>query len=378
MNPLSTFKYIKSNMRKTLPILISMLVGVFLIYLFSLITKSTSEMVNITQTNFFNKYTTVYSNNEEALPQNLLDRVSLDSNVTYVLPYKPVDGYLSYTAAFGGISISILNLQGEDIPKLLESLSLNLIQGVLPKKNAEEVIIHKRYALQNKLKVGDYIGSEVSLTYGLKGKYKISGIVDGPTMINIINEEKEKGTKDKILKQAILIRVKDIKNKDLINYLTKNAPKNIVITDYDSIYKQMIDMLSILDTLAVSLTGCIILVLCISLGNLNYISFLNRKYEFGVLSAIGYKKTSLYFKLWKENSYVCLIGYVAGIIVTTIIAVILNIAVFEPNGKLIPIWSASGVLTALCIPIFVSFLSLIAPVKELRRTDPLDIIGGSI
>ena len=78
MNPLSTFKYIKNNLNKTLPILISMLVGVLLIYLFSLITKSSSEMVDITTNNLLNKYTTIYSTNEESIPQNLLDKINTD------------------------------------------------------------------------------------------------------------------------------------------------------------------------------------------------------------------------------------------------------------------------------------------------------------
>jgi len=118
--------------------------------------------------------------------------------------------------------------------------------------------------------------------------------------------------------------------------------------------------------------------MCISLGNLNYINFVNRKYEFGVLSAIGYKKSSLYFKLWKENSFVCLLGYVGGILLTTLVAFLLNVIVLEPNGKFIPLWSTSGVIIAFLIPAFVSILSIIAPIKELRRTEPLDVIGGGI
>ena len=231
------------------------------------------------------KYAIIYSANEEQIPQNIIDRVNKDSNVAYVLPYQKVD-------------------------------------GSLPKENAQEIILHKRFALQNKLKLGDYVGSEVSLLYGLKGKYKISGIIDGPAMVNVVNENKQNISVDEIMKHAMLIRVKDIKDRGLINFLTSNPPKNIVIIEYYRIYDQMVRTLSVLNTLAVTLTISIILVLCISLGNLNYISFLNRKYEFGVLSAIGYKKTSLYFKLWKENSSVCLLGYVVGIIITTILAII--------------------------------------------------------
>lgn len=355
-----------------------MLVGVLLIYISSLLTKSSSEMVDIAMNNFNKKYVEIHSTNKDPIPQNLIDRINSDSNVSYVLPYQGVNGSLQYNAVFGSMSINSYNLQGENIPKLLKSLDIKLVQGVLPKENAHEILLHKRFALENKLKVGDYVGSEVSFSYQLEGKYKISGIIDGPAMITVVNENRQNISRDEMLKHAMLIRIKDIKNKDLINYLTKNAPTNILITDYYSSSEEMADITKVLDTLAISLIGCIILVLCISLGNLNYISFLNRKYEFGVLSAIGYKKSSLYFKLWKENASVCLLGYVAGIIVSIIIAFILNITVFEPNGKIIPLWNASGALSAFCVPVFVSFLSLIAPVKELKRTDPLEVIGTGI
>lgn len=378
MNPLSTFKYIKSNFSRTLPILISMIVGVLLIYIFSLLTQSSSEMIDITWTNINKKYASVFSTNTEPIPQNLIDRINSDSNVSYVLPYQEVNGSLGYESVFGSAGIDNFSLYGEDIPKLLKSLDIKLVQGVLPKKNAREIILHKRFALENKLKVGDYIGSEISSIYQLGGKYKISGIMDGPVMIAVVNENEKNISRDVMLKHAMLIRIKDIKNKDLISYLAKNAPKNVLVTDYYSKNEQMNDVTKVLNSLVLSLTICIILVICISLGNLNYISFLNRKYEFGVLSAIGYKKSSLYFKLWKENASVCLLGYVAGIIVSIIIAFILNITIFEPNGKLIPLWNVSGALSAFCVPLFVSFLSLIAPVKELKRTDPMEVIGGGI
>jgi len=148
--------------------------------------------------------------------------------------------------------------------------------------------------------------------------------------------------------------------------------------EYYSISKQIDEILNSMNALSYMLNMIIILVLCISLGNLNYINFVNRKYEFGVLLAIGYKKSTLYFKLWKESVTVCLLGYIGGILLSMLLAFILNLAVLYPVGKFISLWSISGAGMALFIPIFVSFLSLIAPVKELRKTDPIDVIGGVI
>ncbi|MGH4118045.1 ABC transporter permease [Clostridium sp.] len=378
MNPLSTFKYIKNNIPRTLPILIAMMVSVLLIYIFSLVTNSTLEVANLTATNIFREYTTVSSNNDQPIPKDYLDKITNDNNVGYIIPLINEYGYLQYGNVFGSMSISVLNFYEKDISRVLSTLNLELIEGELPRENKNEIIIPKKYALQSKVKTGDYIGSEVSSSYELKGKFKVSGITDGPAMIAVLSNNKNMVPRDTVIKHSILFSVKNIKDKNLINYLSEDTPKNVLIMDYYSISKQITEVSKSINALSFMLNIIIILVLCISLGNLNYINFLNRKYEFGVLSAIGYKKSTLYFKLWKENSAVCLLGYAGGMILSTLIAFILNTTVLYPSGRFIPLWNASGAGIALIVPIFVSFLSLIAPIKELRKTDPLDVIGGVI
>lgn len=378
MNPLSTFKYIKNNVSKTLPILIAMIVSVLLIYIFSLVTKSSIEVANLTGTNIFSKYTIVSSNNEEPIPKNYVDKITNDNNVGHVIPLISEYGYLQYSNVFGSMSIEVLNFYEKDIAPVISKLNMKLAEGRLPMESKNEIIIPKKYALQNKVKTGDYIGSEVSSSYAIKGKFKVSGITDGPVMLAVISDNKDNIPRETVIKHSIFFSVKDVKDKNLINYLSKDTPKNVLIMDYYSIVKQIDEVLKSVDALSFMLNMIIIFVLCVSLGNLNYINFLNRKYEFGVLSAIGYKKSVLYFKLWKENSTVCLLGYAGGILLSTLVAYILNLAVLYPNGKFISLGSVSGAGIALMVPILVSFLSIIAPIKELRKTDPLDVIGGVI
>lgn len=378
MSPLSTFKYIMNNISKTLPVLISMVVSVLLIYIFSLVTKSTFEMADLTVTNIFSKYTIVMSNNQEPIPSAYLEKITNDKNVGNIIPSINNNGYLRYDNIFGGMSIEVMNFYEEDIPKVITTLNMELIEGTLPRLNKNEIIIPKKYALQNKLKTGDYIGSEISSSYGLKGKYRISGITEGPAVMAVISNNDNAISRDTAMKQSLLFSVKNLQDKNLINYLSENTPKNVLIMDYYSTSIQMKEIFNSMNALSYILNIIIILVLCISLGNLNYINFLNRKYEFGVLSAIGYKKSALYFKLWKENLTVCILGYIGGILLSTLIALILNLTILYPEGKFLPLWSISGAGIAIFLPVIISFLTLIAPIKELRKTDPLDVIGGVI
>ncbi len=378
MSPLSTFKYIFNNISKILPILISMVVSVLLIYLFSLVTKSTFEMADLTVANIFSKYTIVSSNNREQIPEDFLEKITSDTNVGHIIPANSSNGYLRYDNIFGGMTIEVMDFYEKDISQVVTTLDMKIIEGRLPIENKDEIIIPKKYALQNKLKMGNYIGSEVSSDFGIKGKFKISGITDGPTLLAITSSNKNNIPREIAMKQSILFSVENLQDKNLINYLSEHTPKNVLIMDYYSTSKQMEEIFNSMNGLSYILNMIIILVLCISLGNLNYINFLNRKYEFGVLSAIGYKKHSLYFRLWKENATVCIIGYIGGLLLGTLIAFILNLTLLYPDGKFLPMWSFSGAGIAILLPVIISFLTLIAPIKELRKTDPLDIIGGVI
>ena len=192
-------------------------------------------MVEITMTNCFEKYTIISSNNEDPIPKDYLDRINKDDNVGHVIPLINKSGYLNYSGLMGTMGITTINIYGSDIPQLINTLNIKLIQGILPRENKDEIIVPKKFALQNKLKIGDYIGSEVSSSYEIKGKLKISGITDGPVLLAILSNNKQNISRDKILNRSFIFSVKNIKDKSLINYLSKNTPKNILIMDFYSI-----------------------------------------------------------------------------------------------------------------------------------------------
>jgi putative ABC transport system permease protein len=206
----------------------------------------------------------------------------------------------------------------------------------------------------------------------------ISGIMDGPLLIAFSSNNKSKLSPDKVMTYSFMFSLKDNNDTSIIKKINNTEANNVVIADSGRIKKMLGQILQILYIFTASLDLVTIFILCISLGNLNYISFLNRKYEFGVLSAIGYKKSQLCLKLWKENSLICFAGYVCGIILATLVCYLANLAIWEVNGKHVPLWSNAGIIYALAVPLFVSLFGLLPPIKELRRTDPIEVLGGNI
>jgi putative ABC transport system permease protein len=379
MRPLSILKYARNNILKTLPVFISMTVGVFLIYFFTLITLSSKQAIDMVGYSVFTNYTIVHTTDySHSIPEILIDKMNTHPNTDKVIPLLEDIGNLHYESVFGFMSFTTLNLYPKDMPEVISNLEMKLLEGSLPGENLHEIAVPKKFAVQNKLSLGDYIGREVDQKYNIAGRYKISGIIDGPSLISITNNNNDNIGYDTALNYSLLLSLKDNTDLSLIHELNAANLNKAMIISGEDVTAEVKQTLVIIDTFAIVLAATIILVLCISLGNLNYITFLNRKYEFGVLSAIGYKKSTLYFKLWKENSLICISGYSAGILLSSLIAYLLNVSVFEPVGKYISIWNFSGAILALLIPAFVSLFSLAAPMKELKKSDPIEVLSGMI
>jgi putative ABC transport system permease protein len=378
MKPLATLNYTKNNLIKALPIFISMMVGVFLVYFISLVGKNSVDTMDITKYKFLDSYIFVHTDNGTSLPEDIVEKVKNSSSVEKIVPLLSNRGAFIYNSVFGSMSFYNLNLYDKDISTVLSRLDMKLIEGRLPVQDKNEVLIPDKYAKQKKLKTDDSIGSEVSPEYGLKGKYIISGIIEGPILISITSNNTDQISPDNAAAHSFMFSLKDNDDKSIIKELNCSKTNNVIVADYDYVKGALGYVLEVLNAFTLSLDLVTILVLCISLGNLNYMNFLNRKYEFGVLSVIGYKKTKLYFKLWKENLLVCLSGFGAGLVLATLVSFLANITVWEIDGKSVPLWSASGIAYSLAVPLLVSIFGLLPPIRELRKVDPIDVLGGNI
>lgn len=357
---------------------ISMLVGVMLIYFLSLIVKSNYDFEDDIDFNFLRKYTEVYVTENGDIPENILKEIEDNSNTERIVPYLYSSLSLPLQNVMSNNSFRTLNLFEEDIQYVLDTLDLKLIEGKLPSMNNNEIVLHERYAKQKKLKVGDGFGSEVNPEYGLKGSYKICGLVEGPCILAVVSDNKSNIPKDVYARKFIMFSIKDVNNRSFVDSILGHAPSNLGIDDLNSQKELAYKMLSINKVLFAVLTFFITFVLSISMANLSYISFMNREDEFQVLSAIGYRRKFLLKKLAKENALVYTAGYFSGILLCILLVYLLNLSLFEPQGKVMPLLSVSGFLTALVIPVIVGIVSLLPAAKQLKKREVVDVIGSTV
>jgi putative ABC transport system permease protein len=357
MRPLSPVKYVKSNMKKVAISAIGVMIGVFVVYFYSLITETTNYAMQIAGVNQVKEFSIIYPGNNKELPQTLIEEFKNKESVKDILPIKTGAGSLRYHLGLSSMQVDVYNLYSEDIPKFLDRLDLKLKAGELPKEGTKDILIPERFAKQNNLKVNSIIDKNL-ITAKLDGDYRVCGIFDGPSIIGVVNEESLGIDRIEAFKYGFLYSSKDGSHKDL-SYLKDRQDIKVQVYDYKQARKFMKDMGAVMNLFSYGLGAFMIVILCITLGNLNYITFSNRIQEFFILHSMGYKNSTLMRKLWKENLLVCSAGYIFGLLLAITVVTILNITVFSPNGKPFLILSYSGLICSAAIPAFVSFFSLI-------------------
>lgn len=354
MKPLSPLKYILANIKKVLITVITVAIGVFVVYFYSLVTITTEELVNLTGGNFVKEHSIVYSKSYIEIPKSIVDDFKVSSNTKSMIPIKPVVGSLRYSLGVGSSSFDIENLYSEDIDMLMKGLNLSMVEGSVPRENTNDILIPLRYAKQNNLKIDSIINEE---TARVNKEYKVSGIMDGDNIIAIVNTESLTKRED-AFKYGFIYSTHNGSNRDMSN-IKQELDVSIDVIDYKYMEDNFKEMMRAMNSLNYVMSTFIIIVLCITLGNLNYITFKNRVNEFFILYAIGYKNSILMIKLWRENLILCLLGYGLGILTCIITVAILNLTIFNPVGKPFLLLSESGFIASFIIPVFVSLFSLI-------------------
>ena len=357
MRPLSPLVYFKSNTKSVLPIFISIAVGVILVYFYALLSATFAKMENVATFDVMNKHNAAYTSDNKPLPGSFYKKVKKTGGKGMIAVKMNLSGLPYFRGGLGNAVMLTFNIFDDDTQRLLQTYGIRLVAGNLPRNNRHEILVPREYALYNHLAVGDFIGSEVSDSYQFLGKYRICGLTEGQVFFAVACQPGVE-TREQIMERGALYPVDHLSAITQKNLLS-NLPANVSYKSYDS-YKQSLAMImTAMQSVTYFLTGIIIIILCIALGNINAILFANRSDELTIFNAIGYTKGSLSRKLWKENINVCLIGYLVGIGFTEFVAWLLNSAVLHAQGEEISLLSLSGMVAAIVMPIFVSIFSLL-------------------
>jgi len=357
MKPLNPFSYLKSNVKKTLPIFVSEAVGVLLIYIFALFAATTNKMVEIATFDVTDKYNIVYTKDGTNLPQSFLNELEDLQDVSVIPVQMNLSGLAYYRGGMGGTTMLTFNLFENDTQAFVDSFGIELAEGAFPQNNQFEMLVPLEFALQNGLVVGDYIGNDVSDEYSFNGKYRICGLIQGDVLFAVTCQPGD-NTKEQIMSKGAMYQIDGLSIVEQ-GQLISTLPENAIAITRDYYQQEFSATLNSMNILTYILTAVMVVILCIALGNLNIVLLANRRDELTILHAIGFTKRKLSQKLWMENLFVCTGGYLAGVLITMLAIWLLNTLLLIPQGKVLEIIDWNGLIIAFALPAIISIFSLL-------------------
>jgi len=372
MKPLYAIKYIRSNKKKSFSVIACIAAAVFLLYSFQILMSSLHNCYELIYGKPQEKFSAIYPSNNNTLDDLLIDSVKNHKNVEKVIPF--VSKYTLFNNGTMNTGVTVYSMDIEDMNYYMNSFHIKLKEGRLPSGSNDEIILDYRLANNKNLKLNDIIGNEVQRSETLKGKYKIVGITEG-TIISALTLSDKSLDKNTLYKYGMLVFPKKDKLEEVTTFLNTNHYGTKVISyksvqeEFDSIFDSTNKTINILAALLIA-------ALSISVGNICYVHFFQRRKEFGTLSALGYSRSFLIKRAFYEIALMNLIGFILGLLLSIFVGLVLKIIFINTAGITVSLLLKTGLIQCSCIPIFTTLLALKPINFMIKRVDAVSMIEG--
>lgn len=372
------FKYYLSNKRRGISLIFVMALTVFSIYFVTSLVQSIFSTVEYSNIACLNDFSFVYPvGGSSFLSDETVEKIQKDDSVKKAYPIL-----LEYTVInniFGTTSGYVAFMDEADIGEIFDDYSLTVTEGRLPQENSYELIMHEDMLKNKGLSVGDTFGSAVDDGEPIEGTYTITGAFSGNSYMAFGT----KSYKQKELEELGL----DFKNTTFGLLVT---PK----TDLDAM-NTMLDTMSHDEAAAMTLSyaqktlkdnvssikflmGVIVIVIAVSISAAVCIvletTYNDRMEEFGILYAIGYKKSWLFRNIIAEIVVLVFISWILGLILSYGVLSLVAKSVFEPMGQMLSIVSIQSLLYTIIVMVVFVVVTILVTILKFAQKDLIAII----
>lgn len=372
------FKYYLSNKRRGISLIFVMALTVFSIYFVTSLVQSIFSTVEYSNIACLNDFSFVYPvGGSSFLSDETVEKIQKDDSVKKAYPIL-----LEYTVInniFGTTSGYVAFMDEADIGEIFDDFSLTVTEGRLPEENSYELIMHEDMLKNKGLSVGDTFGSAVDEGEQIDGKYMITGAFSGDSYMAF-------GTKSYRQKELEELGL-DFKNTTFGLLVT---PK----TDLDAM-NTMLDTMSHDEAAAMTLSyaqktlkdnvssikflmGVIVIVIAVSISAAVCIvletTYNDRMEEFGILYAIGYKKSWLFRNIIAEIVVLVFISWILGLILSYGVLSLVAKSVFEPMGQMLSIVSIQSLLYTIIVMVVFVVVTILVTILKFAKKDLIAII----
>jgi putative ABC transport system permease protein len=372
------FKYYLSNKRRGISLIFVMALTVFSIYFVTSLVQSIFSTVEYSNIACLNDFSFVYPVGGSSFLQNeTVEKIKNDDSVENAYPIL-----LEYTVInniFGTTSGYAAFMEAADIKEIFNDYSLTVTEGRLPQENSYELIMHEDMLKNKGLSVGDTFGSAVDDGEPIEGTYTITGAFSGNSYMAFgtksykQKELEELGLDFKNTTFGLLVTPKtdlDTMN-TMLDTMSHNEAAAMTLSyaqktlkDNVSSIKFLMGVIAIVIAVSISAAVCIVL----------ETTYNDRMEEFGILYAIGYKKSWLFRNIIAEIVVLVFISWILGLILSYGVLSLVAKSVFEPMGQMLSIVSIQSLLYTIIVMAVFVVVTILVTILKFAKKDLIAII----
>jgi len=362
MKPLSMVNFIKGSVRKILPLTITLCLAVALLYFLSLVKSQLEGQVREVNITTLENISLISG---RGTPLTDEDIKKLDNeNIREWYEVKLFG--TSYNMALGGITSTLITMaEKDDILELLQHQKAKLVEGAMPQRPME-VILHRKMAANKGVTIGTIIEKD-SEGWQIEEDIKVVGLIEGPGVFALgarYSNNLQDGFPLSICTVPFEGRLYEMNE-----YIERSFSSKYQIDNLSAAKGWFGKMQGPMNGIMFLIGIVLVFVLSVLLGNISMIQYTQRRKEFELLHAIGYTKKYIVLKMLKEIGISSTIGYVGGIVLAIIVALIMNICIWSDKGMDMPLIDFGHMSVVFIVPLIITLTSMIAPLKMLKFRD---------
>lgn len=379
MKPLTPLKYYGENKKRAFTVIaILTLAAAVVSFITSLIISITIDATKANLDPLVPMSLVMSSSEDVFIKDEIADKIKDFDEVERIYNISIEQTFLN--TLVGNTSAFVITPDNEsDMKPLLEDIGIALKDGRLPGGSDFEVALHERILANKSLKVGDYIGSDMDDNEWMTGKYKIVGTLSGDAIVSVANKNSYKEnmikaglTFDKPIAQALI--PKDGKIADMNEKIEQLSKKEVSYFTHSSLERMFAEQLASLNIMLFIIIFVVVFIVSISISALIYIVYMNRSEEFGILCAMGYRKSFINKLIIKELATISFVSWAVGYFFSWLMITLVNVFLLNAKGQTLYFFTPTGLINTLIIPVMVIICATFPILRKLKKWDPIAVI----
>lgn len=376
MNPLSACNFFRHNKRKFISSVIIIVVAICTVYIMECYLESIFRSSREVNGTCF-KYSTVILSTQLVPEISQATVNSLENNASVEKLVSVSAQYINFTIPVSPTHAFVFGTNGSaDQEIIVKKYNIKLLSGRLPESGKNEIALDSNIAVNNRLKIGSHVGSDLNKSQALLGNYVVVGLLKNDSHISLMGSPTPEQYLSSTLKRGaagLLVFPKEghfTQAEKASASLMSQGLDIYTLERYNNLIKANSATSKTLDMMVLLL----ILVMLVCLVCSKYAQYFARKSELGILGALGYTRHEIMMRTFWEVVITNLFGFIVGLLLVILLCRIIIGAAFESIGAVGVYFYVKAVVMSLLAPLLTSLFTLIPVYRMIDRIDPISII----